>query len=93
MVLTAGGEGSLHQVGVQVVVVRELLRGQVVLAGLAGGHPHDGLVGEQSVPLGVPPVQPDIVRLSHIRRIDPVQFESPFVAGSIPVNLGQAVDC
>ena len=93
VVLALGGERSLHQVGVEVFVVRELLGGQVILAGLQSGNTHGGLVGEESEPLRVSPEQSNVVTVPHVRGIDPVELQSPLVAGSIPVDLGQAVYC
>lgn len=93
VVLTLSRQRSLHQVRVEVVVVRELLVGQVILAGLFSRNTECRLVGEQSVPLGVPPEQSDVVTISHVRGIHPVQLQSPLVTSSIPVDLGQAVDC
>ena len=92
VVLALGGQRSLHQVGVEVVVVRELLVGQVILARLFSRDTHGGRVGEQSEPLRVPPEQSHVVPVPHVRGVDPVELQSPLVAASIPVDLGQAVD-
>ena len=92
VVLALGGQGSLHQVGVQAVVVGELLVGQVILARLFSGDTHGGLVGEEPEPLRVPAEQSHVVTVPHVRGVDPVELQSPLVAASIPVDLGQAVD-
>ena len=77
----------------EVFVVRELLVGQVVLAGLFGRNSHCRRVGEESEPLRVPAEQTNVVTVSHVRGVHPVQLQSPLVAGAVPVHLGQAVDC
>ena len=92
VVLALGGEGSLHQVGVELLVVRELLAGQVILARQAGWNTDCGLVGEESHPLRVPPEQSHVVRVPHVRGVHPVQLQPPLVAAPIPVDLGQAGD-
>ena len=92
VVLAPGGEGGGHQGGVEVGAVRELLTGQVILSRQLGRHSHNGLVAGQAVPLRVPPVEADVVRVSDIGRIDPVQLQSSLVIGPVPVDLSQAVD-
>ena len=57
VVLALGGEWSLHQAGMEMFVVWELMASEVILAGLAGRNTNTGRVGEQSEPLRVSPEQ------------------------------------